>query len=201
MRRSPSGTNTPEEESLMLTRSSRIERAALIGLIAFMFAVTPVPAIADDRVEGGGLSDGDAGDAGTSAYVVPPTGYVVTYFFTGATTSANTVATSVHCSNITVTVTPVRVEFYDFAGALKGVGSLSMGGYRTATFSASSVGSTAFYFDDVNVPLTLPLNQGVVRVLKKGTGKIICTAQVLDAIGSTPSFVITLPHFGPTGLH
>lgn len=184
----------------MLTRSSRLAPTALIGLIALIFAVIPVPAIADERPEGG-LSEGDAGDVGTSAYVAPPTGYVVTYFFTGATTLGNTVATSVHCSNISATLTPVRVEFYDFSGALRGVGNLNMGGYRTGTFSASSTGSTNFYFDDVNVVLPAALNQGVVRVLKKGTGKIICTAQVLDAIGGTPSFVITLPHFGPTGLH
>ena len=187
----------------MLTRESRIARIVLVGLIALMLTVsTSLQAIADDRAEGGGLSDGDVSDVATNTFVVPPTGYVVTYFFPGArTNSEGTVATSVLCSNISATITPLRVEFYDFLGVLKGVGNFSMAGYRTATITGSSTGATAFYFEDVSVALSNVLNQGVVRVLKKGTGRIICTATVLDAANFPPSFVITLPHFGPTGLH
>ena len=185
----------------MLTRESRIARIVLVGLIALMLTVsTSLQAIADDRTEGGGLSDGDGGDVATNTFVVPPTGYVVTYFFPGARTNSDgTVATTVLCSNISATVTPLRVEFYDFLGVLRGVGNFSMAGYRTATITGGS--ATVFYFEDVSVALSGILNQGVVRVLKKGTGRIICTATVLDAANFPPSFAITLPHFGPTGLH
>ena len=187
----------------MLTRSSRIARIALIGFIALALAVdTSLPAVAGDRAETeGGLTDGGASDVGTSGFVVPPTGFVVIYFFTGARTTA-TVATTVHCTNIGGVTTQVRVEFYDLAGTLRGIGTnASVAQYQTTTISGSTTGSTAFYNEDVFAPLTFPLDQGVLRVLKKGTGKIICIAQVLDALNSPPSFVISLPHFGPTGLH
>ena len=186
----------------MPNKDSRIARIALIGLMAFTLVVgSSLQAAADER-PAEGLTDGDAGDTGTSAFVVPPTGYVVTFFFPGATTVFGSVATSVHCTNISTVTTPTRVEFYNFAGALVGVGNLNLLAYRTATLTAGQpFGSTSLYVDDVNVPLSSPLNQGVVRVLKKGTGRIICTAQVLDAVNVPPAFVTPLPHFGPTGLH
>jgi hypothetical protein len=180
----------------------RIVRIVQIGFVALMATVSPsLQAIADDRVEGAGLAASDAGGVGTFDFVAPPTAYRVVYFFTGATTQGSAVATSVHCTSLGSVVTPVRVEFYDFAGTLRGVGNLNLGPFRTATFTASQTGLTAFYFDDVNVPLPVSLNQGVVRVLRVGSVKIICTAQVLDAVGATPSFVVSLPHFGPSGVH
>lgn len=188
----------------MLTRSSRIARIALVGFTALALAVdTSLPAIAGDRAEteGGFTEEGFAGDFATSAFVVPPTGFAVIYFFTGARTTS-TVATTVHCTNIGGPVTQVRVEFYDFAGVLRGVGTdASVAQHQTTTISGNTTGSTAFYNEDVFAPLSAVLDQGVVRVLKKGTGKMICVAQVLDAFNSPPSFVISLPHFGPTGLH
>jgi hypothetical protein len=185
----------------MLTRDRRIARILLVGLIACMFAVTPMPAIADER-GAEGLSDGGASDVESNAFATPPTGYTVTYFFPGATANlTNTIATSVHCTNITTISTPIRVEFYSFAGGLLGTGIFTIAAHRSATVSGSGSGLTALYFEDVNVALSGPLNQGAVRVLKKGTGKIICTAQVLDAVSSPPAFVVPLPSFGPTGLH
>jgi hypothetical protein len=184
----------------MLTRD-RIARTVLVGLIAFTFAVAPMPAIADER-GAEGLSDGGTGEVESNAFATPPTGYTVTYFFPGATANlANTIATSVHCTNITTISTPIRVEFYSFAGGLLGAGSFTISAHRSATVSGSGSGLTALYFEDVNVSLSGPLNQGVVRVLKKGTGRIICTAQVLDAVSSPPAFIVQLPSYGPTGLH
>ena len=179
----------------MLTRSSRIARIALVGFTALALAVvTSLPAIAEDRAE----TEGGFG----SDFVVPPTGFVVIYFFTGARNIGSTVATTVHCTNLGGPVTQVRAEFYDFAGILRGVGTdTTVAQNQTTTISASTSGFTAFYNEDVAVVLSSVIDQGVVRVLKKGTGKIICTAQVLDAVNAPPSFVITLPHFGPTGLH
>jgi hypothetical protein len=185
----------------MPARDSRIARIVVVGLVAFMFAVTPMPAIADER-GAEGLSDGGASEVESNAFAIPPTGYTVAYFFPGATANvANTIATSVHCTNITTTSTPIRVEFYSFAGGLLGTGIFTISAHRSATVSGSGSGLTALYFEDVNVPLVGSLNQGVVRVLKKGTGKIICTAQVLDAVSSPPAFVVQLPSYGPTGLH
>jgi hypothetical protein len=185
----------------MLIRSSRIARIALIGLIALALAVdTSLPAIADDD-RGDEAEIDSPSDVGTLAFVTPPTGFAVIYFFTGARTTS-TVATTVHCTNIGGPTTQVRVEFYDFAGILRGVGTDSVvAQYQTTTISGNPTGSTAFYNEDVFAPLSGPLDQGVVRVLKKGTGEIICIAQVLDAFNSPPSFVISLPHFLPGGAH
>ena len=177
----------------------RIAQIVLFAVIASMLAATPMPAIADEQRESG-LTPG-TGDAGTDAFVVPPTGYVVIYFFPGARTITNTIATSVHCSNLLGATTGVIVEFYDFNGVRVGFSSYNLNQYGSVTTSANSTGSTTLYFDDKPVALTSELDQGLVRVLKKGTGRIVCTAQVLDAINLPPVFVLPLTHFGATGLH
>jgi hypothetical protein len=184
----------------VLIRSRRIARIALIGFAALALAVdTPLPAIAGDRGDEAEIDS--SSDFATEAFVAPPTGFVVIYLFTGARTTA-TVATTVHCTNIGGPTTQVRVEFYDFAGVLRGVGTDTVvAQYQTTTISGSPTGSTAFYNEDVFAPLSATLDQGVVRVLKKGSGKIVCIAQVLDAANSPPSFVISLPHFLPSGAH
>ena len=186
----------------MLTRSIRIARIVLIGLIPLMFA-TPQIVVADERPESGAgdLTDGGTGDVGINAFVTPPTGYVAAYFFTGARTNASIIATSVHCSNLLGATTGIIVEFYNYSGIRVGFRSYNLVQYQTQTVSASSTGLTALYVEDFPATLSVDLDQGIVRVLKKGTGRIVCSAQVLDAVNLPPAFVLPLTHFGPTGLH
>jgi hypothetical protein len=167
---------------------------ALVGFTALTLAVgVSMPALGADRAEPG--SD-------PSEFGPLPAGFSVVYLFPGARTIGTTVATSVHCTNIhNTSAVDVRVEFYDFNGVLVGANTGAVGASVTRTVSASDSGATVFYDEDAFVVVTSPINQGVVRVLKKGTPKVICTAQVLDAASSPPSFAIPLPHFLSTGAH
>ena len=177
----------------MSTARSRIARIALVGFAALTLAVgISMPASAGDR---GGAPD-------PNEFGALPAGFKVIFFFPGATSVGSTVATSVHCTNIHATLSvDVRVEFYDFNSTLVGANTGTIAASNTRTVSASDTGATAFYADDAFVVVTSAINQGVVRVLQKGTPKVICTAQVLDAANSPPSFAIPLPHFLSSGAH
>ena len=164
-------------------------------LIALMVAVVPMQIAAQDRFASD-LSEGQD-EVGTSAFLAPPTGYTVIYHWIGVRSSA-AIATAVHCTNLLGASTPFIVEFYDWDGVRKGFASTILSQHRTMTIATRD---TAFFDEDFLVAPSNDLNQGVVRVLKKGTGRVVCMTQVLDALANPPTFVTTLPHFGPTGLH
>jgi len=171
----------------------------LLGLVALMLAAGSAVAQETRIDQTPGLTEGD-GDVATSAFAPIPTGYSVIYFFTGArTTSALAqVSSSVHCSNLLGVSTTVRVEVYGFDGFLLGFSAVTIPQYNTRTYS---IGTQApiFTWDAVITP-TSPVNQGIIRVLKKGTGRIICAAQIHDT-GNPPAFALPLVQYGPTGLH
>ena len=131
----------------------------------------------------------------------PPSGFKVIVLFTGVRTRPDVVA-AVHCTNLDKTKTAeVDVEFFDFIGSLKGTASFDILPGRTATFTANSdFGTTSFFAIDSAIDLIDDLNQGAIRVLSKGTGKVICSANVLDD-AITPSFIHDLPPFNKAGRH
>ena len=167
----------------------------LLGLIALMLVAGP--AVAQETRTPGELTDGDA-DVGTSAFVTPPTGYTVIYHFTGARTSTN-IGSSVHCSNLLGAATPVRVEVYGYTGLLLGVGGFTVPQYNTTTFSIGPQ-SGGLYAVDIAITTSDSVNQGIIRILKKGTGRIICAAQIYET-SVPPAFILPLVQYGPTGLH
>ena len=168
----------------------------LLGIVALMLAAGPAVA-QETREQTPGLTEGDS-DVGTSAFSPIPTGYTVIYFFTGARTVFQSISSSVHCSNLLGVSTTVRVEVYTFDGFPAGAVAVQVPQYNTRSITIGSAAPVFAY--DSSITPTAPLNQGIIRVLKKGTGRIICAAQVHD-MGSPPSFVLPLVHWGPTGLH
>ena len=170
----------------------------LLGLIALMLAAGSAVAQESRVGRTPGFTEGD-GDVATSAFAPIPTGYSVIYFFTGARTSS-TISSSVHCSNLLGVSTTVRVEAYGFEGFLEGFSATTIPQYNTRTYSIGAPTPPIFVPDEIISPVT-PLNQGIIRVLKKGTGRIICAAQIHDSIGNPPTFALPLVQYGPTGLH
>ena len=130
----------------------------------------------------------------------PPPGFRVIALFTGVR-ATDTVAVAVHCSNLDKTKTAeVKVEFINFDGTMEGEDSFFIAPGFTSTFTANTdSGDAEFYSEDSKTVLAFALNQGSIRVLSKGTGKVFCSAQVLDAIGDPPSFIQDLPVFSNLG--
>ena len=131
----------------------------------------------------------------------PPAGFKVIALFTGVRTTTTVVA-AVHCTNLDKTKTAeVDVEFFDFGGPLRGTSSFDMMPGRTTTYTANSNnGSQSFFLAQSPIDLTDDLNQGAIRVLSKGTGKVFCSANVLDD-SDPPAFIYDLPPFNPRGKH
>lgn len=130
-------------------------------------------------------------------FLTPPAGFKVVYLFTGARAGGG-IATSVHCTNVDPSKSvSIRVEFYAKTGGWVGFCTRAdVTPAETKTFSTSNT----IYTDDCSMG-SLSMNQGSVRVLTDETIKVICTAQVLDAINFPPSFIVPLPDFDKSGRH
>ena len=161
--------------------------ALLLTLVLALAVYAQEPA-GDETEEAGGIS----GQA--------PPGYTVLYMFTGAADNsigADTIATSVHCTNYGDSTVTVRVEILDKDTDPVISGTTSIGSNRTMTFSSQY---TTVYVDDV---LLIPLgsdmiDQGFGRIMAdSSSAQLICTAQTLDPTNAPPEFIINLDLFRP----
>ena len=155
-----------------------------LRLAALLLAVTSASTAQDSR--GGPDPSSPRGDLGA--------GQVVLYQATGVRDGAN-IATVVHCTNVGTEPVSGAFQTRELSGGIDcTTQSISVSPNRTVTFATRS---TAFYFEDRTCATAPFLEQGSVYVLisEGGAGRLICTAQVLDAANAVPSFITTLDVF------
>jgi hypothetical protein len=88
-------------------------------------------------------------------------------------------ATSITCTNTGSTTTGLQVKLYQYNGTLLHTTTINAVAQNTYTISTQQ---TALYFDDVYLDSD-GIYQGSARILSDSPA-IICTAQVLDPLGS-----------------
>ena len=122
-------------------------------------------------------------------------GLGVRYQFLGAVTQADQVLTSVHCSEIGgAQPATIEIQIFDFFTQQVGAGMLTVPplNTRTATVHAMAMtADTAFYEEDLLIPVLNDVNQGVVQVFSDSRS-ITCSAQKLDAVNGSPLFIEAL---------
>ncbi len=117
------------------------------------------------------------------------------YVFSGVSddgqqgSAARREATSIHCTNLDpLNNVQVEVQVFQWNGTDVYTGTVNMPPGRTFTFSTQN---TTIYFDDVILggsPGTPAIFQGHGRVFAE-SGRVICTAQVLDPLNYPPLFM------------
>ena len=177
-----------------------------LGLVTILLQLVlslAVTAYAQEPDEGNRVEDVEAQEGfGVQGLAdPPPPGFSVLYMFTGVandTTTVDTIATSVHCTNFGSSTSQVEVQFFSSNGGVDYTATLSFDPSQTRTFSTQP---TVIYAEDRNLNAGL-LDQGSGRVLANRS-HLICTAQVLDPTHAQPVFMAKLPLFdgkgGPVG--
>ena len=98
------------------------------------------------------------------------------------------IATSIHCSNVSGVSVSVRVLILSSAGAVAGSLTRTLAHGATETFSTNL---TTIFADSSNELGTGFVTQGVVNV-ETTNSAVFCTAAVIDAGASTPTFSMPL---------
>jgi hypothetical protein len=167
-----------------------------ISLVVVFALILAVAVYAQGPGDGERDEGGEIGGQGIAD--PPPAGWTAVYMFTGVvdnTPGADTVATSVLCTNYGSAGTDVRVEFIDFDNNPVISGTTTIDPNESQTFSTQA---TAIYWDDVPMTVSDSIDQGSGRVLiSNSAARIICTAQVLDPNNNPPEFMINLDLFRP----
>jgi len=173
-----------------------ITSLALLSLLLFASAFVLYAQGSDnEREEGEVRPQDEIGELGLAD--PPPSGFSVLYMFTGAsndTTTPDTIATSVHCTNFGPANAQVQVQFFSPSAGNTYSATLTIISNQTRTFSTQP---TVIYFEDSNVNAGF-LDQGSGRVLANKS-HLICTAQVLDPTNNQPLFMTKLPLFDKNG--
>ncbi len=182
------------------SNKKRVAALAVTMLLSFVLILALVPVLAlyaqgsDDEREGGDIRPQDEiSELGLAD--PPPSGFSVLYMFTGAsndTTTPDTIATSVHCTNFGSANAQVQVQFFSPGAGSTYSATLTINSNQTRTFSTQP---TEIYFEDSNVNAGF-LDQGSGRVLANKS-HLICTAQVLDPTNNQPVYLSELEMFRP----
>lgn len=143
-----------------------------------------------------GMPQAARADSGVNGDSRVPEGTLAILYQATGVRDATGVATAVHCTNTGASSLSVVFEAREFNGTVDcTTDPLTVAANRTVTFSTRD---TEFYFED-RICSTAPLSeQGSVYVLvdSSGDGRLVCTAQVLDAANPIPSFITNLNLFG-----
>jgi hypothetical protein len=115
-----------------------------------------------------------------------PTGSLPPAFNIPGVRASSTLATEVHCSNLSAAAVSVYVDFYQYDGTYQcGLSYASMAVGTTRTFTT---GDSASFLEDQFCVSTTAIGQGlaVVRTFPVGA-KIACSAEIVALTGDPPA--------------